>query len=148
MGRQSHPHPTTIFGGSPSGRTTITGRFPAHPIIERCPPTDDENFDEYDFTALRLPAGYTREQLTDLEFARRAENLVLSGDVGTGKTHLAIALAVEARNRGLRARFFSTAALVMHLRRAKSEGRLDRELAILSKFDILAIDEFGYLHRH
>lgn len=99
----------------------------------------------YDFTALALPSGYTREQLTDLEFITKAENLVLYGDVGTGKTHLAIALAVEACNRGMRARFFTTAALVMHLRRAKNEGRLDRELAILSKFDLLVIDEFGYL---
>lgn len=99
----------------------------------------------YDFTTLALPSGYTRAELTDLEFIPKAENLVLYGDVGTGKTHLAIALAAHAAHQGLRTRFFTTAALVMHLRRARTEGRLDRELAILSKFDALVIDEFGYL---
>lgn len=99
----------------------------------------------YDFNAVTLPAGYDQGALTGLEFASNAENLVLYGDVGTGKTHLAIALATQACEQGIAARFFTTAALVMHLRRAKADGRLDRELAHLARNQILVIDEFGYL---
>lgn len=104
-----------------------------------------KTLDGYDFTAITFPADYGREQLTDLDFLGHAQDLILFGDVGTGKTHLATALAVAACRRGIPARFFTTAGLVMQLRRAKAEGRLDKELASIAKNQLLVIDEFGYL---
>ncbi|QDY68121.1 ATP-binding protein [Glutamicibacter halophytocola] len=104
-----------------------------------------KTLDGYDFTAITFPADYGREQLTDLDFLEHAQDLILFGDVGTGKTHLATALAVAACRRGISARFFTTAGLVMQLRRAKAEGRLDKELASVAKNELLIIDEFGYL---
>ncbi|MGO3392423.1 IS21-like element helper ATPase IstB [Glutamicibacter arilaitensis] len=104
-----------------------------------------KTLDGYDFTAITFPADYGREQLTDLDFLEHAQDLILFGDVGTGKTHLATALAVAACRRGIPARFFTTAGLVMQLRRAKAEGRLDKELASIAKNELLIIDEFGYL---
>ena len=104
-----------------------------------------KTLDGYDFTAITFPADYGREQLTDLDFLEHAQDLILFGDVGTGKTHLATALAVAACRRGISARFFTTAGLVMQLRRAKAEGRLDKELASIAKNELLIIDEFGYL---
>lgn len=99
----------------------------------------------YDWSAVSFPADYGREQLAGLQFLEQAQDLVLFGDVGTGKTHLATALAAAACLRGIPARFFTTASLVMQLRRAKDEGRLDKELALIAKNQLLVIDELGYL---
>ncbi|SMY03926.1 IstB-like ATP binding protein, partial [Brevibacterium aurantiacum] len=55
-----------------------------------------KTLDGYDWTAVRFPEDYGRGALASLDFVERAQDLVLYGDVGTGKTHLACALAVEA----------------------------------------------------
>lgn len=99
----------------------------------------------FDYSNVKFPTDYGREQLETLEFITHTQNLVFYGDVGTGKTHLASALVAAACHHAIPARFTTTSALVMQLRRAKDEGRLDRELATLAKYKILAIDEFGYL---
>lgn len=99
----------------------------------------------YDWSAVRFPVDYGREALASLDFIDNAQDLVLYGDVGTGKTHLASALAAAACRQGIPARFFTTSALVMQLRRAKEEQRLDRELAALARNRVLIIDELGYL---
>lgn len=104
-----------------------------------------KSLDGYDWTAVGFPDGYGRQQLADLEFLDHAQDLILFGDVGTGKTHLATALAAEACQRGIPARYFTTSSLVMTLRRAKDTGRLDRELATLAKIPLLVLDELGYL---
>lgn len=104
-----------------------------------------KTLDGYDWGAIRFPADYGREALTGLDFLHRAEDLVLFGDVGTGKTHLATALAAAACQRGIPARYFTTSSLVAALRRAKDAGRLDKELAALAKNQLLVIDELGYL---
>jgi DNA replication protein DnaC len=99
----------------------------------------------FDYTSVRFPQDYGREPLESLEFITRAQDLVLYGDVGTGKTHMATALVAAACRQGIQARFFTTSALVMMLRRAKDEDRLDKELASLAKNQLIAIDELGYL---
>ena len=104
-----------------------------------------KSLDGFDYSAIRFPDDYGREALTSLEFIDHAHDLVLYGDVGTGKTHLAIALAAAACRQGIPARFFTTSSLVMQLRRAKDDDRLDRELASIAKNQLLIIDEFGYL---
>lgn len=104
-----------------------------------------KSFDGYDWSAIRFPDGYGRDQLTDLEFLHHAGDLVFYGDVGTGKTHLACALIAAACHRGIPARFHTTASLVAQLRRAKDADRLDKELAAIARYPLLAIDEFGYL---
>ena len=99
----------------------------------------------FDYSSVRFPEDYGRGPLESLDFINRAQDLVLYGDVGTGKTHMATALVAAACRRGIQARFFTTSALVMMLRRAKDEDRLDKELASLAKNQLLAIDELGYL---
>ncbi|MFJ6281401.1 IS21-like element helper ATPase IstB [Arthrobacter subterraneus] len=99
----------------------------------------------FDYSSVRFPEDYGREALESLEFINRAQDLVLYGDVGTGKTHMATALVAAACRQGIQARFFTTSALVMMLRRAKDEDRLDKELASLAKNQLIAIDELGYL---
>lgn len=103
-----------------------------------------KSLDGCDWSAIRFPDGYGREQLTDLAFLDHAGELVFYGDVGTGKTHLACALVAAACQRGP-ARFHTTASLVAQLRRAKDADRLDKELAAIARYPLLAIDELGYL---
>ena len=99
----------------------------------------------FDYTSVRFPEDYGRDHLESLDFINHSQDLVLYGDVGTGKTHMATALVAAACRQGIQARFFTTSALVMMLRRAKDEDRLDKELASLAKNQLLAIDELGYL---
>lgn len=104
-----------------------------------------KTLDGYDWTNIGFPDGYGRDQLRQLEFIDTGGDLVFYGDVGTGKTHLACALVAQACQAGIPARFFTTASLVAHLRRAKEADRLDKELASLARNKLLVIDEFGYL---
>ena len=93
-----------------------------------------KTFDGYDWPAASWPEGMGRESL-----------LALMGDVGTGKTHMASALCALACERRLEARFFTASSLVMRLRRARDDGRLDREAAPIGKARLLVIDELGFL---
>ena len=72
-------------------------------------------------------------------------NLVLYGPVGTGKTHLAVALGRLACMRAIPVRFFTATGLLMRLRRAKREDRLDAELRQIARARLPVIDEFGYM---
>ena len=92
-----------------------------------------------------VAGGHGRESLLALDFVERREDLVLMGDVGTGKTHMASTLCALACERRLEARFFTASSLVMRLRRARDDGRLDREAAIIGKARLLVIDELGFL---
>ena len=67
------------------------------------------------------------------------------GASGTGKTHLACALCALACASLVEARFLTASSLVMRLRRAKGEARLDRELSQLGRARLLVIDELGFL---
>ena len=71
-------------------------------------------------------------------------NLVLYGPVGTGKTHLAVALGRLACMRAIPVGFFTATGLLMRLRRAK-RGRLDAELRQIARARLPVIDEFGYM---
>lgn len=85
----------------------------------------NKTLDGYDRGMASFPADRGREQLESLEFVERAEDLVLYGDVGRGKTHLAIAIGVLACRRMIPVRFLAASSLVMRLRKAKDENRLD-----------------------
>nr|WP_289068777.1 IS21-like element helper ATPase IstB [uncultured Bifidobacterium sp.] len=104
-----------------------------------------KELDGYDWSMAAFPTDWGREQLVSLEFIDRAEDLVLYGDVGCGKTHLAIAIGTLACRRGIPVRFFTASGLIMRLRKAKTENRLDQELKTIGKADLLVIDELGYL---
>jgi DNA replication protein DnaC len=75
----------------------------------------------------------------------KRENLLLVGSTGTGKTHLATALGVEACGRGQRVRFHKVVELVTQMIEAREERQLARLKAQLSKLDLLILDELGYV---
>lgn len=71
-----------------------------------------KSIDDFHFDGVTLPDAITPESLHDCDFIQSKTNIVMYGNVGTGKTHLSIALGVEACKRDIPTRFFRTAALV------------------------------------
>jgi len=77
----------------------------------------------------------------------RAENLLLFGASGVGKTHLAIGVSRRMVELGKRVKFFSALALVQHLQQAKLQLQLQLMLKKLDRFDLLLIDDIGYVKK-
>lgn len=109
-------------------------RFPAH-----------RDLAGFDFEASKVDRGLV-EALAECAFTDSAQNLVLIGGPGTGKTHLATAIGVAGVTRhGKRVRFYSTVDLVNALEREKADGRAGRLAENLARLDLLILDELGYL---
>lgn len=102
-------------------------------------------FADYSCDEIKLPSNLTPQELKDCKFVEEKKNLIFYGNVGTGKTHLATAIGVEASKKGLSVKFYRTAALVNRLREARKEGEISRILKALSKLDLLICDEWGYV---
>ena len=84
-------------------------------------------------------------QVFDCRFVAEAANIVFVGGVGTGKTHLSIALGMACCQHDYRVRFVTAAELVTLLVEAQQQGRLARKLAQLARFDLVICDELGYV---
>lgn len=79
------------------------------------------------------------------EFVEQHTNLIFVGGTGTGKTHLAIAIAAQAVRNGSRARFYNLVDLANDLEKEKLEGEGGKIANILGRFDLVVLDELGYL---
>lgn len=99
-------------------------------------------------TAIELPGGLTREYMEELRFLPPKENLIFMGAVGTGKTHLATALALKACQEGRRVRFFTAAELANILLEKNAKGALNTFLGLLKKTELIVIDEIGFVPLH
>jgi len=99
----------------------------------------------YDFGSITFPRGLNRESLEALEFISRKENLLMLGAVGTGKTHLAIALGVKACLNGLKVRFYRAADLTNELMELHLSGQAGRLIREVSRTNLLILDELGYV---
>ena len=97
---------------------------------------------------ISLPAGLTQEYMESLRFLKPKENLIFMGTVGTGKTHLATAIALKACQEGRCARFFTAASLANLLLEKNSKGALNSFLAGLKKVELIVIDEIGFVPLH
>jgi DNA replication protein DnaC len=85
-------------------------------------------------------------KLADLSFTQDAQNVVLIGGPGTGKTHLATALGISGlTHHGKKVRFYSTVDLVNALEQEKAQGKAGRIALSLSRMDLVVLDELGYL---
>ena len=104
-----------------------------------------KTLDTFDFLALPKLNKKLVLELTRCEFIDRRENVLALGNSGTGKTHLALALGLAARQGGYRVRFTTAAALVNELLEARDERRLLRAQKQLVKQDLLIVDELGYV---
>jgi DNA replication protein DnaC len=104
-----------------------------------------KTLDSFDFGAQRTLDRDAVLELFTCDFVARQENVVLVGEVGTGKTHLSIALVVACCQKDLRARFTTATQLVNTLAEAKAQGRLERQIEHLARFDVVCVDELGYV---
>ena len=104
-----------------------------------------KTLDAFDFEAQQSLDRDDVLELFDCEFVPQAANVVLVGSVGTGKTHIAIALGMACCQKDYRVRFTTAAELTNILVEAKSQDRLSRKLEQLARFDVIVIDELGYV---
>jgi DNA replication protein DnaC len=104
-----------------------------------------KTLEDFDFGQTpQLPAGRIRE-LAEGGYIERHEPVVLIGECGTGKTHLASGLAVAACRQRRRVRFTTASALVNELVEAKQSNGVKRVLAKWMRYELIVLDEVGYV---
>jgi hypothetical protein len=96
-------------------------------------------------TSSKPASRHCLSELAEGGYIERAEPVVFIGDSGTGKTHLLSALCIAACRQRRRVRFTTAAALVNELVEAKQQLQLRRVLARWARYDVIAIDEVGYV---
>lgn len=100
---------------------------------------------DFDFSCLPM---LNKAQILDLargEYIQQKQGLILIGNPGLGKTHLALGLASAACREGRRVRFWTAAGLVNELIQAQDEHRLHRFIASALKLDLVVLDELGFI---
>ena len=104
-----------------------------------------KNLEDFDFTAA---PSVPKAKILDLargDFVREHENLVLIGPSGLGKTHLGLGISRQVIQQGYRARFTTALALMNELLSAQSRFELPKCLRLWSRFDLIMVDEIGYV---
>jgi len=106
-----------------------------------------KSLENYDHSQITFPETLNFGELNSLEFIKRKENLIFYGLVGTGKTHLAIALGIKAINQGKKAAFYRLHDLI-NLLEENNEKNVIRLRKKIKGVDLLILDEWGYLPLH
>lgn len=104
-----------------------------------------KTIDNFDFASQKSVNEQLIRELLRCEYIDQHENVLLIGNSGTGKTHLATALGFAACCQGYKVRFFGCTALVTQLLEAREDRQLQRMLTQLQKQDLLILDELGYV---
>jgi len=104
-----------------------------------------KTFDDYIFDNIKIPSEISIDDLKTASFIDEKKNLVLYGNVGTGKTHLATAIGIEACKRSKKVLFFRTASLVNQLNQAKKKDMLGKLFKKIDKAELIICDEWGYV---
>ena len=115
-------------------RRLKAANFPTHKTL-----------DNFDFAAQPSVNKTLTSELMRCHWIDDRSNVLMIGNPGTGKTHLATALAMEACGRGKKVRFWRVTELVTTLLEARDERQLLKLRARLSKLDLLVLDELGYV---
>lgn len=104
-----------------------------------------KTLEEFDYTQSPMVSAAKMHELAEGGYIDRAEPILFIGECGTGKTHLLSGLCVAACRQKRRVRFTTAAALVNELVEAKHQLQLRRVMARWSRYDLIAIDEVGYV---
>ena len=104
-----------------------------------------KTLENFDFAAQPSVNKPLMTELVRCAYIEARENVLLVGNTGTGKTHLATALGIEACGRGKRVRFWRMTELITQLMEAREERVLGRMKKQLAKLDLLVLDELGYV---
>ena len=107
-----------------------------------------KTLEHFAFDGIQMPDNLTIDDLKAVRFIEKKENLVFYGNVGTGKTHLAIAIDVLAIKKGHKAQYYTLHELINKLVNAKAEGNDQSFIKKIMKNDLLILDEWGYLPLH
>ena len=97
---------------------------------------------------IEIPGSITREEIETAAFVANRENLVLMGAVGTGKTHLATAIALKLCQEGRQTRFYTATGLANILQDKNQKGLLNSFMASLKRVELLVLDEIGFITLH
>ena len=103
-----------------------------------------KTIDDFDFSFQPSVSETLFREFAECAYIREHQNIVLLGPPGTGKTHLAIALGIEATRRRLRVKFTTCSAMITKLEEAKERNTYSRRLNTYSKPSLLIIDEVGF----
>ena len=103
-----------------------------------------KDIEQFDFTGTPINEGLVKDLATG-NFVADQRNVVLIGGTGTGKTHLAIAIARALIRGGTRGRFFNVVDLVNRLETETRAGKQGRMADYLTRLDFVILDELGYL---
>jgi len=125
-----------VFAREASGarQRNRSAGFPAHKTLE-----------DFDFTAQPSAERPLVMHLAQLAWIEEHANVCLIGPPGTGKSHLAIALGIKACQHGYRVAFATAQQWVSRLEEAQERNTLDQELRRLERYQLLIVDEVGYL---
>jgi DNA replication protein DnaC len=104
-----------------------------------------KRLEEFDYRHQTTITKRQVNQLLDFSFIDERANLVFIGPPGVGKTHLAIGIGHKAVDAGYKVLFSTALTLVEMLELAELKGQLKKKIASLLKFDLLIVDELGYL---
>jgi DNA replication protein DnaC len=104
-----------------------------------------KSIEQFDFSFQPSIDRKVIRELSGLGFVDRAENVIILGPPGVGKTHMAIALGVKAVEEGHKVLFLTLESLITRLIRARAENRIERQLQLFAYPKVLIIDEMGYL---
>ena len=104
-----------------------------------------KTLDTFDMNKAPGLSSHLVRELTECKFIAQAENVILIGKSGAGKTHFATALAVEACRSNFKVRFSTACKLVTELLEARDEYRFKQLMERLKRYDLLLLDELGYV---